>query len=299
MERYMEQHMDSTMRAAAFLDKGGVGKTTTIAHVGVALADEGYRVCLLDLAGKQGDLTKHFGLWQQARESDDWPNITTVFQDEWDTIAEQLPDAVDQLVLPTGEGPDLIPAHEGLDGLESLLGSIDDPSDRYARLDHFLTEYLDERYDVLLLDLPGSTSNIAYNGLWAARHVITPVRAGPFEAEQMTQLEADLDEIRAGQEIDINLSLVLINEYDERKTIDRDLFKQLNGEYSDVLAPQQIPSSQDITNAQQGGQTIFQLEQPSLTAQRALAAYRENARILIDRTPALAETETEPEAGQP
>jgi chromosome partitioning protein len=287
------------MRAAAFLDKGGVGKTTTIAHIGVALADEGYRVCLLDLAGKQGDLTKHFGLWQQAKESDDWPNITTVFQDEWDTIADQLPEAVDQLVMPTGEGPDLIPAHEGLDGLESLLGSIDDPTDRYARLDHFLTEYLDERYDVLLLDLPGSTSNIAYNGLWAARHVITPVRAGPFEQEQMAQLEADLDEIRAGQDIDINLALVLINEYDERQTIDRDLFEQLSSDYGEVLAPEQIPSSQDITNAQQNGETVFQLEQPSQTAQRALTAYRENARTLIGRTPALAEAETEPEAGQP
>ena len=285
------------MRAAAFLDKGGVGKTTTVAHVGVALANKGYRVCLLDLAGKQGDLTKHFGLWQQAKESDDWPNITTVFQDEWDTIADQLPDAVDQLIMPTGEGPDLIPAHEGLDGLESLLGSIDDPSDRYARLDHFLTEYLDERYDVLLLDLPGSTSNIAYNGLWAARHVITPVRAGPFEQEQMSQLEADLDEIRAGQDIDINLALVLINEYDERKTIDRDLFEQLSSEYAEVLAPEQIPSSQDITNAQQNGQTVFQLEQPSQTAQRALAAYREDAHELVGRM-APSETEIEPEASQ-
>lgn len=287
------------MRAAAFLDKGGVGKTTTIAHVGVALADEGYNVCLLDLAGKQGDLTKHFGLWQQAKGSDDWPNITTVFQDEWDTIAEQLPEAVDQLVMPTGEGPDLIPADEGLDGLESLLGSIDDPTERYARLDHFLTEYLDEHYNVLLLDLPGSTSNIAYNGLWAARNVITPVRAGPFEQEQMAQLEADLDEIRGGQEIDINLALLLINEYDKRQTIDRELFEQLSDDYGEVLAPEQIPGSQDITNAQQAGQTIFQLEQPSQTAQRALAAYREIARILIGRTPALAEIETGPEAGQP
>lgn len=283
------------MRAAAFLDKGGVGKTTTIAHLGVALADEGYRVCLLDLAGKQGDLTKHFGLWQQAKESDDWPNITTVFQDEWDTIAEQLSDAVNQLVLPTGEGPDLIPAHEGLDGLESLLGSIDNPSDRYARLDHFLTEYLDDRYDVVLLDLPGSTSNIAYNGLWATRHVITPVRAGPFEQEQTIQLETDLDEIREGQQIDINLALLLINEYDDRKTIDRNLFEHLTAEYPEVLAPEQIPESQDITNAQQEGQTIFQLEQPSQTAQRALAAYRANADELVARMTALAESETEPE----
>lgn len=290
--------MDSLLRAAAFLDKGGVGKTTTIAHLGVALADEGYRVCLLDLAGKQGDLTKHFGLWRQVRESDDWPNVTTVFQDEWDAIADQLPDAVEQLVVSTDEGPDLIPAHEGLDGLESLLGSIDDPSERYSRLDHFLTEYLDDRYEVVLLDLPGSTSNIAYNGLWAARHVIVPVRAGPFEQEQTTQLQSDLDEIRAGQQITINLALLLINEYDERKTIDRDLFEQLSADYPEVLAPQQIPRSQDITNAQQQGRTIFQLEHPSGTAQRARAAYRENAREFLTRATATAESEAESEVSE-
>jgi|AntDeeMetagen285_2_1112576.scaffolds.fasta_scaffold00605_7 chromosome partitioning protein len=282
--------MDSLMRAAAFLDKGGVGKTTTVAHLGVALADEGHRVCLLDLAGKQGDLTKHFGLWDQVRESDDWPNITTVFQDEWDAIADQLPDAVDQLVVPTDEGPDLIPAHEGLDGLESLLGSIDDPGVRYSRLDHFLTEYLEDRYDVVLLDLPGSTSNIAYNGLWAARHVIAPVRAGPFEQEQTMQLQSDLDEIRAGQQIDIALTLLVINEYDERKTIDRDLFERLSGEYPEALAPDQIPRSQDITNAQQQGCTIFGLEQPSQTARRARSAYQANARELLARMTATAES---------
>jgi chromosome partitioning protein len=279
------------MRAAAFLDKGGVGKTTTIAHVGVALADDGYRVCLLDLAGKQGDLTKHFGLWQQTQDADGWPNITTVFQDEWETIADELPDAIDRLIVPTGEGPDLIPAHEGLDGLERLLGGIDDPSERYTRLDRFLTGYLDDRYDVVLLDLPGSTSNIAYNGLWAARRVIAPVRAGPFEQEQTSQLEADLDEIHDGQEIEIDLTLLLINEYDDRQTIDRQLFEHLNTEYPNELAPQQIPSSQDITNAQQVGQTIFQLEQPSQTAQRARAAYRENARTLVARTELSPESE--------
>ena len=283
--------MDSLMRAAAFLDKGGVGKTTTVAHLGVALADEGHQVCLLDLAGKQGDLTKHFGLWAQVRkEDDDWPNITTVFQDEWDAIAEQLSDAVDQLVVSTDEGPDLIPAHEGLDGLESLLGSIDDPGERYSRLDHFLAVYLEDRYDVVLLDLPGSTSNIAYNGLWAARHVIAPVRAGPFEQEQTTQLQSDLNEIQTGQQIDIALTLLVVNEYDERKRIDRELFERLSAEYPEVLAPEQIPRSQDITNAQQQGHTVFQLEHPSGTAQRARAAYRENARELLARATATMES---------
>jgi ATPases involved in chromosome partitioning len=97
---------DSALRAATFLDKGGVGKTTATAHLGVALDRHGHDVLLLDLAGKQGDLAKQFGLWQEVKADDDrWPNITTVFQDEWETIVEKLPTAVEDLIIPDWRGP--------------------------------------------------------------------------------------------------------------------------------------------------------------------------------------------------
>lgn len=53
--------MRDTLRAAAFLDKGGTGKTTTVAHLGVGLSELDHCVLLVDLAGKQDDLAKHFG----------------------------------------------------------------------------------------------------------------------------------------------------------------------------------------------------------------------------------------------
>jgi len=46
--------MGETHRAAAFLDKGGTGKTTTVAHLGVALDQLGKNVLLIDLAGEAG-----------------------------------------------------------------------------------------------------------------------------------------------------------------------------------------------------------------------------------------------------
>jgi len=161
--------MSETLRAAAFLDKGGTGKTTTVAHLGVALEELGHEVLLIDLAGKQGDLAKHFGVWgdYQARiEADEaWPNISTVFDDAWGTIAEKLgDDTLADLVVSTDEGPDLIPAHPGLDTLDAELGNIDDARERYSRLEQFLDEYVDPLgYDVVLVDLPGMTNNVAYN----------------------------------------------------------------------------------------------------------------------------------------
>ena len=81
---------NTTLRACIFLDKGGVGKTTSTAHLGVPISEE-YDTLLIDLAGKQNDLAKQFGLWEAVVENeDDWPNISTVFDDDWDTIAEKL-----------------------------------------------------------------------------------------------------------------------------------------------------------------------------------------------------------------
>jgi chromosome partitioning protein len=277
--------MSGTKRVASFLDKGGVGKTTGTAHLGVALHDLGKDVVLIDLAGKQGDLAKHFGLWEDVKADDDenWPNITTVFQDEWSVIADQVDNAVEKLILPTEEGPDLIPAHEGLDGLDSKLGNIDDTEKRYSRLDQFLTEYIDEHYDVILLDLPGSTNNISYNGLWAARNVFAPVRAGRFEEVQAEQLRDDLQTIQNEQDIEIRLTMLMLNELDDRTNAGKEYLDKFASEFPNAIAPQQVPSSQDIVNAQMVGQTVFALEEPSTTAERAIESYRTNARELLNR----------------
>lgn len=280
----MESYTDmTTLRACTFLDKGGVGKTTASAHLGTALSRAGHDVLLIDLAGKQGDLAKHFGLWGDLQGEDRWPNIATTFQDEWSIVVEKLDTAVDDLIITTEEGPDLIPAHEQLDGLDATLGNIDDTVERYSRLDAFLTEYIDERYDIVLLDLPGSTSNVAYNGLWAAESVVAPVRPGPFEAEQAAQLRRDLDTIRDEQDVDIDLTMVLLNEVDERTKAGRIYLDEFQTEYPDAIAPKQIPSSQDIQNAQMDGTVLWSLEKPSKTAERAMDAYETDAEVLVER----------------
>lgn len=281
--------MADTLRAAAFLDKGGTGKTTTVAHLGVALSEQGHDVLLLDLAGKQGDLAKHFGVWDQywARiETDEaWPNISTVFDDAWDTIAGKLgSDAVTDLVVGTAEGPDLIPAHPGLDTLDSELGNIDDARERYSRLEQFLDEYVDPLdYDIILIDLPGMTNNVSYNGLWAARHVITPVEMGPFEAEQAAALRRDLEKIAENFAVDIELALVLPNKVDTRTTLAEEYLTAFTDAYPDAISPSYVPYSQDIRNAAENGETAFAIPEPSTTASQSRDAYLDAASALVEQ----------------
>lgn len=281
--------MSKTPRVASFLDKGGTGKTTTTAHLGVALVEQGYDVLLIDLAGKQGDLSKHFGEWERVQREidagDDWPNISTVFQDQWDAIATKLGEqAIDDLIYETDEGVDLIPSHPGLDSLDGELGQIDDAHDRYSRLDSFLTEYIDPRgYDVVLLDLPGVSNNVTYNGLWATKNVVAPVEMGPFESEQLATLETDLEKIRSNFGVDVNLLMVVPNKVDTRTNLTEQYLEQFREEYPDAMAEAYVPVSQDIRNAAEQGSTAFALEEPSKTAQEAREAYLANAETIVER----------------
>jgi chromosome partitioning protein len=281
--------MPETLRLAAFIDKGGTGKTTATAHLGVALDREDLDVLLVDLAGKQGDLAKTFGAWSEYRElidaGDAWPNVTTVFQDEWEAIAEKLGSAaIDDLIIETGEGVDLIPAHPGLDSLDADLGNVDDAAERYSRLETFLDEYIDPRgYDAVLLDLPGLTNNVSYSGLWAAQHVLAPVEMGPFEAEQADQLREDLAQIVDTFDVEIELSMVLPNKVDTRTNLAEEYLAAFREEYPDAIAPAYIPYSQDIRNAVEAGHTAFALAEPSSTAQKACDAFEADAAALVER----------------
>ncbi|MDY7082056.1 MAG: ParA family protein [Halobacteria archaeon] len=281
--------MTQPLRVATFIDKGGTGKTTIAAHLGVALSQNGRDVLLIDLAGKQGDLSKHFGIWEEVEEDiqteDDWPNISTVFQDEWSIIVDKLGDnAVSDLIHETGEGPDIIPAHPGLDSLDAELGNISDPDERYSRLDSFLTEYVDPLgYDLILVDLPGITNNVTYNGLWATRNVIAPLEMGVFEASQVDALRDDFEKMNVNFDVDVELTMVLPNKVDKRTKLADEYLSTFEESYPETIAPHYVPVSQDIRNAANDGRTVFSIEEPSRTAERARNRFLKNAEELVNR----------------
>ncbi len=278
--------MSEQLRAASFLDKGGTGKTTTVAHLGVALSERGNDVLLIDLAGKQADLAKNFGVWEDYQErieaEDDWPNISTVFREQWTRIAKKIDDPLDELVYDTGEGPDLIPAHPGLDGLDTELNDIEEIEERYSRLEEFLDSYV-SGYDVVLIDLPGSTNNISYNGLWAAQHVVVPVEAGPFEAQQAETLKSDLERISDRFDVDVELTMLVMNKTDQRTKLSEEFADEYSAAFDGVLAPHEVPRSQDVRNAAVEGRTLYAERGLSESAKRALEAFEENAEELERR----------------
>lgn len=285
--------MAVTAKAAIYLDKGGTGKTTCAAHLGVALERLGYDVLLIDLAGKQGDLADALGVLESVKDDiaaeDDFPNIATTMGDRWGDVADIMgtADAVEQLVYETDSGPDLIPAHPDLDGLDADLGNIDDVYNRYTRLRGFLEEFIDplERWDTVLLDMPGMANNITYNGLWAAGDVVAPVAMGSFELKQARSLVDDLETMRERYDQSVRLQLLIPNLYDRRTNLHSEMLERFNDAFGDVLGPEYIVDSQQIRTATERGQTLFDIPESDLltTAEDSRNAFLANAETLAAR----------------
>jgi len=285
--------MAQTARAASFLDKGGTGKTTTTGHFAAALARDGHDVLAIDLAGKQGDLAYLFGLADEIdrdlEAENDWPNIATVFDERWSDIADQLGsprDAVDELVYEADVGVDVIPAHPGLDSLDGDLRNIDDPNTRYTRLQEFLNAYVDPLgYDIVFIDLPGSTNNIALNGIWGAEYVFAPVKMGPFEFKQAKSVRDDLANIRENYDAaNPELATLVPNLFTERTKLDTEKLQDFHDEFGDLVAGEPVKESQQIMNLTDGGQTLFQIpdDELSRTGEQARDAFQANARDLYE-----------------
>jgi chromosome partitioning protein len=273
---------NSIKRAAFYVEKGGVGKTTSAAHVAVsAHQDHGLDVLLIDLAGTQNDLSTQFGIADSTR--DPTAPISAIFGENWGFIEENISDVIDQMIFETGEGPDLIPADSGLTGADNNLASVP-IEERFTKLDAFIVDKIAPRYDLVLLDLPGKEDNIALNGLFAAENVVTPLPPGAFERAQLDKLHSDLETIRDEHPVEPRLAMVIPTIVDQTTNLSEQFVDEIETEFPEIVATP-VADTANIKNEQTAGQTVFEIANDELyqTGKRARHAYQDLTTDLLNR----------------
>lgn len=157
-------------RIAILNQKGGVGKTTTTANLGAALAQTGARVLLIDL-DPQAHLSLHFGI--ELNDED---------QSVYDVLTRSQPlRAVEKKIH---GNLTLIPADIDLAGAESELVSV---TGREVLLREAI-DVVDQDFDYLLIDCPPSLGMLTINALVACTEVIIPMQAQFFALQGLSKL---------------------------------------------------------------------------------------------------------------
>ena len=147
------------MRTIAVINqKGGVGKTTTVASLGAAMAAVGRRVLLVDL-----DPQTHLTLSFNVEPSDNRPSIYGILTDGR---------AVDDVVLEVRKNTWLIASHINLAAAEVELVSV---VGREVILRDALGA-MQRDYDFVLIDCPPSLGLLTVNALTAAGEVFIPLQ---------------------------------------------------------------------------------------------------------------------------
>ena len=244
--------------------KGGVGKTTTAINLAGALAEQGYRVLCIDM-DPQANLTVGLGI-----------NLGTVQRSMADVLAQSRA-TIDEIVIPTQtSGIDVAPATLELASTEvELFTSIG----REHALREAVGDWVEPRYDYILVDCPPTLGLLTINGLVAADSVIIPVQTQYYALKGLTALVKVINQIRAkGLNRDLRIMGLLPTFYDGRTLLGREMLDELRELGDHHVFRSIVKSTVKLGEAPLTGRPVTAYA----GASEAARTFRELAREVID-----------------
>jgi chromosome partitioning protein len=238
--------------------KGGVAKTTTTLNLGVAFAEKGYRVLLVDL-DPQGNLTMSQGL-----------NPDSIEQSMFDVLVHRLP--MDQVIVP--REVEVAVSSIDLAGADMALSS---QIGRERALEKGLAPIKD-RYDYVFVDTPPSLGLLTINAFVAATGVIVPVQTEYLSLRGLVQLENTLAMVRENLNPHVEIVGIVPTMYDRRLTHSREADEILRENFGDLVYNTRIRKTVRFAEAPVKGASVLAYE----PAGEAAAMYRDLAREVLD-----------------
>lgn len=214
--------------------KGGVGKTTTVANLGACLAENGLTVLLVDF-DSQGNLSSSVGA-DRSR-----PGIYRVISGHVSAA-----DAIQETPQP---GMKLIMGGSDLTGASVELVNED-------RREYYLRDALApviDRFDYVFIDSPPSLGLLTLNALVAAHDVVIPLQCEYFALEGLTQLLQNIKRVQTTFNKELELFGILFTMYDKRTRLADDVVQEVIGYFGKRVFRTIIPRNIRLAEAPSHG----------------------------------------------
>jgi chromosome partitioning protein len=263
------------MRIIALMNqKGGVGKTTTTANLGAALAELGKKVCLVDL-DPQAHLTINYGI----NPSPELPSLYQVLMEQGAFL---------EAVQKINENIALLPGSIDLAGAEVELASV---LGRETLLKRRI-EAAQHDFDFLLFDCPPSLGLLTINALASAEEVIVPMQPHFLALQGVGKLLETVALVSRRVNPRLKVSGIVLTMFDAQTKLSAEVVEDLSG-FIRAAAGKNVPWSNarifstrirrniKLAESPSFGQTIFQYE----PASHGASDYRALAKEVVDMSP--------------
>ena len=239
--------------------KGGVGKTTTVASLGAAWSQLGQRVLIVDL-DPQACLTFSVGYDPES-----------IGCSVYEVLAGQV--AARQAVIGTEEGSDLLPATIELATAEqSLLTRTGRESLLRLALEPLLSSY-----DFIVIDCPPTLGILTTLALTACQGVLIPLQCETLGHRGVGQLLDTIYDVKKFTNRRLSVIGVLPTLFDGRPSHARIVLQRIGDDYGVPVLSPAIPKSIRFAEAPAVGRTVL----TTARSTKGAAAYRDLAGRLL------------------
>lgn len=233
--------------------KGGVGKTTSVVNIGVALTILNYKVLLIDL-------DPQCNLSQSLNVKGDKMNIYDVIKKKY---------KIDEIEVM--KNLFIVPSVLDLSGAEIELSS---EVGREFVLKEAINS-LNSKFDFVLIDCPPSLGLLTINAFTASDELLIPIQAEYLALQGVTRLTDIISKIQ--QRLNKNLIFrgVFITQYDNRKVLNKDIAESISNYFNNLLFNTKIRDNISLAEAPVNGLDIFRYNNKCYGAVDYLALTKE------------------------